>query len=52
MKGPGGMALVHADMYKDEARQWQYTYLLVDHYAAAGGGSSATPQRVHIVSPK
>lgn len=48
MKGPGGTALVNADMYKDEQRTWQYTYLLVDFYV----GGSASPQRVHIVSPK
>lgn len=40
-------AQVHADMYKDKAGQWQYTYLLVDVYS----GSSNTPSRVHIVSP-
>jgi hypothetical protein len=48
MRGSGGTGLVNADMYKDAAGQWQYTYLLVDVYA----GNSQTPQRVHIVSPK
>mmetsp|Transcript_10082 Transcript_10082/g.30396 ORF Transcript_10082/g.30396 Transcript_10082/m.30396 type:complete len:184 (-) Transcript_10082:352-903(-) len=47
MRGPNGTGQVHADMYRDAAGQWQYTYLLVDVYS----GASQTPSRVHIVSP-
>ena len=47
MRGPSGTGQVHADMYKDDQGQWQYTYLLVDVYS----GTSQTPSRVHIVSP-
>ncbi|GAX84722.1 hypothetical protein CEUSTIGMA_g12144.t1 [Chlamydomonas eustigma] len=48
MRGPSGTGQVHADMYKDAAGQWQYTYLLMDVYS----GTSQTPSRVHIVSPR
>lgn len=47
MRGPSGTGQVHADMFKDSAGQWQYSYLLVDVYS----GSSQTPSRIHIVSP-
>ncbi len=48
MRGPSGTGQVHADMCKDAAGQWQYTYLLMDVYA----GGSQTPSRVHIVNPR
>jgi import inner membrane translocase subunit TIM21 len=48
MKGPSGTGLVNADMYKDSAGQWQYTYLLVDVYT----GSSQNPSRLYIIKPQ
>jgi hypothetical protein len=48
MKGPSGTGLVNADMYKDSAGHWQYTYLLVDVYT----GSSQNPSRVYIIKPQ
>ncbi|KAL6750296.1 TIM21-domain-containing protein, partial [Haematococcus lacustris] len=48
MKGPSGTGLVNADMYRDTAGQWQYTYLLMDVYTA----SSSNPSRLYIVKPQ
>lgn len=48
MRGPGGTALVNADMYKDADKQWQYMYLLAD----VQGQSSSQTSRLHIISPK
>jgi len=47
MRGPGGSALVNADMYKGEGGQWEYTYLIVD--AVSG---SSPPQRLNIIVPR
>jgi import inner membrane translocase subunit TIM21 len=47
IKGPSGTGLVHADMYKDESKEWQYSYLLVDAYSAG----SSQPSRLHIIKP-
>jgi hypothetical protein len=47
MRGSGGYAEVKADMYKDAAGAWEYTYLIVD--VAAGQGP---PQRLNIILPK
>ncbi len=50
IKGPSGTGIVNADMYRDETKQWQYTYLVVDVYSASMPNSQ--PQRVHIVTPR
>lgn len=43
VKGPtGASAVVHASMYQDDAKQWQYEMLYLDF-------SSPVPQRVMIV---
>ena len=47
MRGPGGSALVNADMYRTEGGAWEYTYLIVD--VAAGG---SPPQRLNIIMPR
>ncbi|KIZ04743.1 import inner membrane translocase subunit tim-21 Flags: Precursor [Monoraphidium neglectum] len=47
MRGPGGSALVNADMYKADGGAWDYSYLIVD--VAAGG---TPPQRLNIVMPR
>lgn len=50
VKGPSGTGIVNADMYRDESKQWQYTYLVVDVYSASAPNSQ--PQRLHIVTPR
>lgn len=47
MRGPGGNALVSADMFRGEGGQWDYTYLIVDVVAG-----SSSPQRLNIVMPR
>jgi hypothetical protein len=47
MRGPGGVAIVNADMYKDAGGHWDYMYLIVD----VKSGHSP-PQRLNIVPPK
>lgn len=47
MRGPGGVAIVNADMHKDASGSWDYLYLIVD----VKSGSSP-PQRLNIVAPK
>ncbi|KAK9905748.1 hypothetical protein WJX75_005641 [Coccomyxa subellipsoidea] len=42
-RGPSGKGRVSADMYQDDAKQWQYYYLLVDLDGGRG--------RVSIVDP-
>lgn len=44
LRGPGGGALVNADMYRGEGGEWAYTYLVAD--VASGGGP---PQRLNII---
>lgn len=44
-KGSGGGATVHADMYMDGSKEWQYTYLYVDVDAPY-------PQRLVLVNPQ
>jgi hypothetical protein len=46
MRGPSGVALVSADMYKDGEGKWQYSYLIAD---VRSGNSQ--PQRINIISP-
>ncbi|CAD7696840.1 unnamed protein product [Ostreobium quekettii] len=46
IKGHGGVGVVYADMYKDNSKKWQYSYLYVDF---PSGGSS---QRLAIVRPQ
>jgi import inner membrane translocase subunit TIM21 len=47
MRGPGGVAIVSADMYKDSSGSWDYVYLLVDVQSGR-----SPPQRLNIVPPK
>eukprot|EP00879_Flechtneria_rotunda_P028367 GHRR01030471.1.p1 GENE.GHRR01030471.1~~GHRR01030471.1.p1 ORF type:complete len:201 (+),score=50.19 GHRR01030471.1:395-997(+) len=47
MRGPGGVAIVNADMFKDNSGNWDYLYLIVD----VKSGSSP-PQRLNIVAPR
>jgi hypothetical protein len=47
MRGPGGVAIVNADMFKSESGAWEYLYLIVD---VKSGSSPA--QRLNIVAPK
>lgn len=47
MRGPGGVAIVNADMFKDSSGSWDYMYLIVD----VKSGQSH-PQRLNIVPPK
>jgi hypothetical protein len=47
MRGPGGVAIVSADMFKDSSGNWDYLFLTVD----VKSGSSP-PQRLNIVAPK
>jgi hypothetical protein len=47
MRGPGGVAIVNVDMFKDAAGHWDYTYLIVDVKSGA-----SPPQRLNIVAPK
>lgn len=47
MRGPGGVAIVNADMFKDSNGSWDYMYLIVD----VKSGQSH-PQRLNIVPPK
>lgn len=47
LRGPGGNALVSADMYKGEGGEWDYTYLVVDVLSHA----APTPQRLNIIAP-
>ena len=47
MRGPGGTALVNADMYRGESGTWEYTYLIAD--VASGSGP---PQRLNIIVPR
>lgn len=47
MRGPGGVAIVNADMFKDSSGSWDYMYLIVD----VKSGQSP-PQRLNIVPPK
>ncbi|KAG2488778.1 hypothetical protein HYH03_012775 [Edaphochlamys debaryana] len=51
IKGPSGTGLVNADMYKDAAGGWQYTYLVVDAYPASGGSGGA-PQRLALITSR
>ncbi|GBF97296.1 mitochondrial import inner membrane translocase subunit-like [Raphidocelis subcapitata] len=44
LRGPGGSALVSADMYRGERGEWAYSYLVAD--VASGG---APPQRLNII---
>lgn len=44
-KGPGGAAVVSADMYQDASKQWQYSFLYVDM-------GSPTPQRLVLIDPQ
>lgn len=44
-KGSSGGATVHADMFMDGAKVWQYTYLYVDVDAPY-------PQRLVLVNPQ
>lgn len=43
-KGPTGAALISADMYQDDAKQWQWAFLYVDM-------TSPTPQRLVLTGP-
>ena len=43
-KGPTGAALISADMYQDDAKQWQWAFLYVDM-------TSPTPQRLILNGP-
>lgn len=43
-KGPTGAALISADMYQDDAKQWQWAFLYVDM-------TSPTPQRLVLNGP-
>eukprot|EP00877_Chromochloris_zofingiensis_P000151 jgi/Chrzof1/10136/Cz04g30080.t1 len=45
LRGPGGRAVVDADMYKDSNGNWQYSYLIVDIQS----GNSPV-QRLNIIS--
>jgi hypothetical protein len=47
MRGPGGVAVVNADMFKDSSGNWDYLYLIVDVKSGA-----SPPQRLNIVTPK
>lgn len=47
MRGPGGVALVNADMYKDGSGSWDFMYLIVD----VRSGNSP-PQRLNIIAPR
>ncbi len=47
MRGPGGIAIVNADMFKDSSGSWDYMYLIVD----VKSGQSPV-QRLNIVAPK
>jgi hypothetical protein len=47
MRGPGGTALVSADMFKGPAGGWEYAYLIADVVAG-----SSPPQRLNIVMPR
>jgi hypothetical protein len=47
MRGPGGVAVVNADMYKDSSGSWDYMYLIVDVQSGR-----SPPQRLNIVPPK
>lgn len=47
MRGPGGIAIVNADMFKDGSGSWDYMYLIVD----VKSGQSPV-QRLNIVAPK
>ena len=53
MRGPGGVALVNADMHQEQdaaaagGRRWEYTYLIVD---VASGAAPA--QRLNIIAPR
>ncbi|KAK9795197.1 hypothetical protein WJX73_004391 [Symbiochloris irregularis] len=44
-RGPSGKARVTADMYQDDSKQWQYSFLFVDVDAPV-------PQRVILVGPQ
>ncbi|GMH35608.1 hypothetical protein BSKO_03476 [Bryopsis sp. KO-2023] len=46
IKGPGGVGVVCADMYQDEQKEWQYTYLYVD---ISQGGAL---HRLAIIKPQ
>lgn len=47
MRGPGGVAVVNADMFKDSNGSWDYMYLFVD----VQSGHSPV-QRLNIVAPR
>lgn len=47
MRGPGGVALVSADMFKDSSSSWDYMYLIVDVQSG-----QSPPQRLNIIPPK
>ncbi|KAF8073012.1 TIM21 [Scenedesmus sp. PABB004] len=47
MRGPGGVAIVNADMFKGPGGAWEYLYLIVDVKSGA-----APPQRLNIVAPR
>lgn len=48
MRGPGGVAIVNADMFQDSSSgSWDYLYLIVDVKAGA-----SPPQRLNIVAPR